>query len=242
MVKKIIYLVILIILSLCVVEKIRMAILDNAVFPIFDAISKDSTKYDMRVKCGQIKLYVRDYETAETILMEVIQQASTMTNKKEKYKAFYELGNVYYEMENYEDAVKAYELVLRENPTHRKALRKFARIKMAMRDYIPVYRYVNAYVKAKPDDAFGHTERCAVLTRLGKFSAARQSCEKALEIRKGYARAHYDFAVLLNAQGFKDLAKNELEEAIRHQPHIKSRNQIEKGMNITPKSGQPQPF
>ena len=214
MIKKLIYLVILIILSLCVVEKIRMAILDNAVFPVFNAISKDSTNYGMRVACGQMKLYVRQYETAEEILLEVIQQASTMTNKKDKYKAFYELGNVYYEMENYEDAVKAYELVLRENPAHRKALRKFARVKMAMKDYIPVFRYVNAYVKAKPEDAFGHGERCAVLTRLGKFSAARQSCEKAIEIRKGYARAHYDFAVLLNAQGFKDLAKEELEQAL----------------------------
>lgn len=241
MIKKIIYLIVLIILSLCVIESVRISIFDNVAYPLCDAVTKDSTNYNLRIVCGQMKLYTREYDTAEEIFVDVIKHTSSMNNKKEKYKAVYELGNVYYEREQYEEAVKAFEIVLKENPAHRKALKKFSRIKMAMKDYIPVFRYVGEYVKLKPNDAFGHSEKCAVLTRLGKFSAARISCEKALEIRKGYARAHYDYAVLLNAQGFKDLAEKEYKEAIAHSRHIKSRNELEKSLNIKPKE-QPQPF
>jgi len=232
MVKKVIYLVVLIILSLCVIEKVRICILDKCFYPVMSAIAKDSPKYGLKIKCGQIKALAKDYDTAMEIFVDVFQDAPTISNKKEKFKALYELGNIYYETEEYYDAVKAYTLVLKNYPEHKKALKRFAKIKMAMKDYVEAYRYINAYVKVKPDDAFGHTERCAVLTRLGKFSAARASCEKAIEIRKGYARAHYDYAVLLKAQGFNDLAQKEYDEAIKHSKNIKSRKELEKMLNV----------
>ena len=87
MIKKIIYLVVLIILSLCVVEKVRIAVLNNVFYPIMQSVAKDSINYGLKINCGQIKLYVRDYDVAEEIFLDVIQHAPTLTNKKEKLRS-----------------------------------------------------------------------------------------------------------------------------------------------------------
>ena len=242
MIKKIIYLVVLILLSLCVIESVRIMLADKFFYPIVSGIAKNSTNYDLKVNCGRMKLFAKDYDVAEEIFVDIIENAPILTDKAAKYKAFYELGNVYYETEQYIEAAKAYELVLRNNIKNRKALKKFVRIKMAQKDYITAYRFVNTYVKEKPNDAFGHAEKCAILTRFGKFSAARVSCEKAIEIRKGYARAHYDYAVLLKSQGFNDLAQKEYDLAISHSRHIKSRGELEKSLNLKPIEQETQPF
>ena len=139
MIKKIIYLVVLILLSLCVIESVRIMLVDKFFYPIVSGIAKNSTNYDLKVNCGRMKLFAKDYDAAEEIFVDIIENAPILTDKAAKYKAFNELGNVYYETEQYIEAAKAFELVLRDNIKNRKALKKFVRIKMAQRDYITAY-------------------------------------------------------------------------------------------------------
>lgn len=239
MIKKIIYLVVLILLSLCVVERVRLAILDKCVYPVLHNIAENNKNYMFYIKCGQIKLMAKEYEEARDIFMTVLREAKTTSSKREKLLAYYYLGNTFYESEDYDKALKAYVVVLKNEPNNRKALRKFSRIKMAKGEYASLYPFISAYIKKKPNDSFGYSERCAVLTRLNKFSAAKQDCEKALQCRKSNARAHHDYAVLLEKQGFKDLAAKEYKEANAHQRRIKSREELEKMLNIKPPEPDP---
>ena len=239
MFKKIVYLVVLIILSLCVVERVRVYILGNWFFPSMYTMAQRNNNYMLYIKCGQIKLMAKDYDDAKNIFMTVLRNASTIDNKRVKILAFYYLGNTFYENEEYDNALKAYAVVLRNEPSNRKALKKFSRIKMAKKEYVSLYPFINAYIKAKPKDAFGYSERCAVLTRLNKLPQARKSCEEAILIRRGFARAHYDLAIIYEKQGFKDLAQDEYTIARKNQPRIKSREELEDMLNIKPTEPDP---
>lgn len=236
MFKKIVYLVVLIILSMCVVERVRVAILDKCFFPSMYLRAQKTDNYKTYLKCAQIKILARDYERAETILLTVLRNATTQEYKAEKQKAFFYLGNSYFETGDYDDALKAYAVVLKNEPGNRKALKNFARIKMAKGEYVSLYPFVTAYIKAKPKDSFGYTENCALLTRIGKYSQARQFCQKAIEIRRGSARAHYDYAVLYDKMGFKDLARDEMKQAKAQQAKIKSREELEAMLEIDKKT------
>lgn len=239
MFKKIVYLVVLIILSLCVVERIRIHIFDNWFFPSMYATAQKNNNYMLYIKCGQIKLMAKEYDSAKDIFLNVLRNANSAENKRVKNLAYYYLGNTFYESEEYEGALKAYAIVLKNDPGNRKALKKYSRIKMAKGEYVSLYPFINAYIKTKPKDSFGYSERCALLTRLDKLSHARKSCEQALEIRKGNARAHYDMAVVYEKQGFKDLAAEEYNLARKNQPKIKSREELEEMLNIKPAEPNP---
>ncbi len=240
MIKKIVYLIVLVMLSLCLVERVRLAVLESCVYPILYSQAEANSNYMLYIKCGQIKLMAKDYDAAQDLFTTVLSKATTSEHKREKLLAYYYLGNTFYEAEDYENALKAYVVVLKNEPGHRKALRKFVRIKMAMGEYISPYRFVTSYIKTKPKDSFGYTERCAILTRLNKFAAARVDCEKAIELRRTDARAHYDYAELMAKQGFKDLAADEYKEARAIQRKIKSREELEKMLNI--ETPEPDPF
>ena len=233
MFKKIVYLVVLIILSLCVVERVRIHIFDNWFFPSMYQTAQKNNDYMLYIKCGQIKLMAKQYDSAKAIFLTVLRSANSNDDKRVKNLAYYYLGNTFYETEEYDGALKAYAVVLKNDPGNRKALNKYSRIKMAKGEYVSLYPFVNAYIKAKPNDSFGYTERCALLTRLEKLPHARKSCEQALEIRKGNARAHYDLGVVYEKQGFKDLAAEEFNLARKNQPKIKSREELEAMLNIT---------
>ncbi|MCM1010118.1 MAG: tetratricopeptide repeat protein [Fusobacterium sp.] len=232
MFKKIVYLVVLIILSLCVIENVRVTILNKCVFPSMYTTAQRKMDYKALNRCGQIKFMAREYDTAQTIFLSVLRNASTSEYKKEKQNAFFHLANTYYETGDYDNALKAYAVVLKNEPGNRKALRKFARVKMAKEDYVSLYPFVAAYIKAKPNDSFGYTEGCALLTRLEKYPQARKFCEQALQIRRGNARAHYDYAVLLEKIGHKDLAADQYKEAFAQQSKIKSREELEAMLNV----------
>ena len=107
MFKKIVYLVVLIILSLCVVERVRVYILENWFFPSMYATAQRNNNYMLYIKCGQIKLMAKDYDDAKNIFMTVLRNASTADNKRVKILAFYYLGNTFYENEEYDNALKA---------------------------------------------------------------------------------------------------------------------------------------
>lgn len=232
MFKKIVYLVILIILSLCVIERVRVYILDNWFYPSMSIIARDKQDYKLYLKCGQIKLMTKEYDQAINNFVAVIKNASTAEYRNEKIKAYYLLGNAFYESEDYSNALKAYVVVLKNDPGNKRALRKYARIKMAKEEYVSLYPFIAAYIKAKPKDSFGYQEQCAVLYRLGKYNIARKACESALEIRRGNARAHYDLATIYQKQGFKDLAEKEFTLARKNQPKIKSREELEALLNF----------
>lgn len=240
MFKKIVYLVVLIILSLCVVERVRIHIFDNWVFPSMYSTAKKDNNYMLYIKCGQIKLMAKDYNSAKSIFLTVLKGANSTNDKRVKNLAYYYLGNTFYETEEYDNALKAYAVVLKNDPGNRKALNKFSRIKMAKGEYVSLYPFINEYIKVKPKDSFGYVERCALLTRLDKLPHARKSCEQALEIRKGNARAHYDLAVVYEKQGFKDMAADEFKIARKNQPKIKSREELEEMLNI--KTAAPNPL
>jgi len=232
MVKKIIYLVVLILLSLCVIEGVRVAIAEAVVYPILYSLAEKQDNFRLYIKCGQIKIMAKKYDEAREDLTYVIENSVTSKDKRNKVLALYYLGNTFYEEEDYDEALTAYAAVLKLDPINKKALKKFSRIKMAMGEYVSLYPYISAYVREKPKDSFGWAERCAVLTRLDKFTAARQCCEKAIELRKSNARAHLDYAILLEKRGFKDLAKREYTEAYAYQKRIKTREELEDMLNI----------
>ena len=163
----------------------------------------------------------------------ILKNANSAENKRVKNLAYYNLGNTFYETGEYDGALKAYAVVLKNEPGNRKALKKFSRIKMAKGEYVSLYPFVNAYIKEKPKDSFGYTERCALLTRLDKLPHAKKSCEQAIEIRKGNARAHYDLGDVYTKLGFKDLAADEYKQAKKLQAKIKSREELEAILEIT---------
>ncbi len=232
MLKKILYLVILILMSLCVVEKVRSYVLDNLVYPPLLSIAQGSDNNMLYVKCGQLKSITKKYDEAQELFLSVLQKTQNYKKDRARNLAFLYLGNTYYEQKDYDNALKAYSALLKREPGTKKALKKYSRILMAKGEYVELLPYVNGYIRVKPKDSFGHSERCAILTRLDKLGPARNSCEQAILCRKSDARAHYDLAVLNAKAGFKDMAQKELELAKKHQPRIKSRGELERMLNI----------
>lgn len=232
MIKKIVYLIVLVLMSLCVIENVRVAVLNKAVYPVLYVHAEKSNNLMSHIKCGQIKLAAKQYDEARDIFVSIIKKAVGRENERHRVLAYFYLGNVFYELEDYDNALKAYTYVLQKDAGNRKALKKFSRIMMAMGQYVDLYPYVSAYIKAKPRDSFGYSERCAILTRLEKYSYARKACEMAIKLRKSDARAHYDYAVLYEKQGFKDLAEDEYALAKGNQRNIKSREELEEMLNI----------
>ncbi len=79
-----------------------------------EAISLDPTSVPAKYNAGNNYYVNEKYEESTASLVKASEVAQT---KKEKHKAFHNLGNALYQQENWEGAVEAYKNALRNNPT-----------------------------------------------------------------------------------------------------------------------------
>lgn len=227
MIKRIIYLIILLLLSLMLVEKIRNNVADRFVYPIVYNIGMKNNNAAILLASGKIKQDIGQYENAKVVYTYVVQHPELMKQKNAEEKAYNYLGNVFYLLADYSNAAKSYYLVLKKDPTNREAFLKFIRINMAYGNVEPIIPLMNSYVARRPTDTTGYTELCAAHGRLGDFITARKNCQMAIKHGRNNARAHYDYAVLLEENNFGPDAEKELQLAKKIQPDIKSRKELE---------------
>lgn len=227
MFKKIAYLVMLVVLSCFAIQNVRVCMLENLIYPPLYSMAAKNNNYMMYLKCGEVKLMAGRYDEAENIFKMIITNAKAASLTRERNLAFLYLGNTYYTQQKYDEALSAYAVVLKNEPANKKALKRFARIKMAYGEYASLYPYVVEYIKIKPQDSFGHTERCAILARYNKFHHARESCETAINLNKHDARAFYDYGDLYLGMRQEKLAEEYHKKAKLLKKRIKSRAELE---------------
>lgn len=227
MIKRIIYLFILLLLSLMLVEKIRNNVADRFFYPIVYNLGMKNNNAALLITSGKIKQSIGKYEDAKIIYTYIVQHPDLLKQKNVEEQVYNNLGNVFYLLADYSNAAKAYYLVLKKDPTSREAFLKFIRINMAYGNTEAIIPLMNSYAARRPTDTTGYTELCAAHTRLGDFITARKNCQMALKHNRNNARAHYDYAILLEQNNFGADAEKELKQAKKIQPDIKSRKELE---------------
>ena len=228
MFKRIIYLILLILLSVSLIESVRNKIADDILYPIVHNIGIQSNNATVIIFSGNLKRSLYKFDDAKKIFIYVIRNDDLSKQKNALESAYVNLGHTYYKDGDYSNAAKSYYLALKINPGNKSALMPFVRINMALGNTKQIIPIVDNYILENIKDATGYTELCGIYNRLEEYNSARISCQTAIRKNRHYARAHYDYAVALNGIGFKKDAAKELQLAKKIQPGIKSREALEK--------------
>lgn len=230
MLKRIIYLVFLISLSLLLIESIRYKIADKIIYPLVHGIGVQNNYADAIIWGGNIKRYVKKFDDAKKDYIYVIKKEDLSKQKNALEMAYLNLGHTFYKIGDYSNAAKAYYLTLKKNPGNKDALLPFVRINMAYENSSQIIPIVQSFISTDIKDSIGFTELCALYNRLEEFDVARVNCQNAIKNDKNYARAHYDYGVALLSLGFNKDSEKEFKLAKKLQPNIKSREKLEEIM------------
>lgn len=230
MFKKILCLVMFSFIALLLIQSIRYAVVDKVLFPIVNAQAEATHTPESLLRAAELKYYIGKSSETKEFLAQILKIPDIKKHTKVYNRAYLLLGHTFYEEYDFNNAFKAYYLLLRNDPKNKDALRKSVRILMATGKPEVALPLVNRYLKEKKEDPFALTERCAIYTRMGKLMEAGADCQTAVKARRGYTRALYDYAVVLNNIGFKKESEDYFRQAKLRDKFIKSREEIEADM------------
>lgn len=142
--------------------------------------------------------------------------------------AHYNLGNAYFQNQNYHKAIESFLNVVRYNPED-----EFAHYNLAMSYYKSgdLNRATEYYQKAleiSPGDPYTHYNLAKVFEKLNDLNNAINAYQKSLSLKSDYANAHYNLAELLKYKGRYKQAISEYELYLKYNPGAEDAFEVKK--------------
>jgi tetratricopeptide (TPR) repeat protein len=183
---------------------------DDAIPQLREAVQMDPTRRDASDALARILQdnaraadESRDYPGALAWLAEAEKIAP------ENPEVQFELGTVELQMSLWEDAVGAFERVLKLRANDPLALYNLGRAFMGLSRFQEARQQFARYVEAHPDDAAGHCALGMTLAALEQVPEARQEFERSIDLAPEQTESYFRLGLLdLNAKALDEAAAN----------------------------------
>jgi tetratricopeptide (TPR) repeat protein len=128
-----------------------------------------------------------------------------MNKKYLDKKSIFSLALQNHKKNNFIEAEKLYNQVLKEDPEHFESIFYMASLFSQKRNFIKAKEFFERSIKIQPNYAIAYSNLGAVLKELGKFQDAFKACQKAVEIEPNNTIAHSNLGAVLRELGlYKD--------------------------------------
>ena len=154
------------------------------------------------------KYYIKTLEASVSgDYAQAIEQLQTIVERYPEEKiAFYWLGDIYYSMRQFEEAVRQYTKAIEIDPLYKDPYNELAYASEKVGDYEKSIWAINKYISLAPGEANPYDSRADLYGYSGKIDQAIESYKKALEIKP-------DFYSSLGKLGHMYLLKREYVKA-----------------------------
>lgn len=148
-------------------------------------------------------------------LQNALWQAEAEAKNIGKAHQYQKLGDIHYQMRNWEAAERAYNTALEKEPTNVKALWGAAQLAVERRNLDGACQHLQTLVNVQPNFAYGDASLAygQVLHQLGKLDAAHEHLQGHLK-SWGHPQAYLMLAQIQKQQGKASEARNTLETMI----------------------------
>ncbi len=142
--------------------------------------------------------------------------------------ALYNLGNSYFILEDYKNAVKYFEKVILLDSNDEFAYYNLAMCYYKLNDLNTSTIYYQKAVDISPGDYTTHYNLGKVYEKLNQIDLSIEAYHKAISLKSDYANAYYNLAELLKYKGKNKLAIKEYENYLKYNPNAEDINQVKK--------------
>ncbi|MBW1684613.1 MAG: tetratricopeptide repeat protein [Deltaproteobacteria bacterium] len=146
----------------------------------------------------------------------LFQHAAAVTQGN--FTAHNNLGNVFSEEGEHQQAIRHFEAALEIRPNYPKAHNNLANAYLELGESDAALRHFELALELAPESFQVHYNLARVLVRLGRLEEAAQHYSRAIELNPGLVPAYRSLGILLVQLGRPQEAERYLREAIRRQP------------------------
>jgi len=131
------------------------------------------------------------------------------------WRAFFNLGTTYFELERWDEALQAYSKVAQYQPVNENSYEMMGRIYVEKGDYQNAMMRFQQAAERKPTWYEPHFYMANVLNRMGNYDQAIDAADQALELMPGNGGALYEKGMALKSKQQWDAAVEVMREAAR---------------------------
>lgn len=142
--------------------------------------------------------------------------------------AIYNLGNSYFEIEDYKNAIKNFEKVVMLDSKDEYAYYNLAMSYYKLGELNTATVYYQKAVDISPGDYTTHYNLGKVYEKLDQIDLAIEAYTKAINLKNDYANAHYNLAELLKYKGKNKQAIKEYECYLKYNPSAEDSSKVKK--------------
>lgn len=168
--------------------------------------------------CSGGKHALPEVEPELSLENRMIKYQDMLRKDPESAEALYQMGNVYFDMGDFTEALEFYGAALERDPKHLAARANLGGVLQEMGELegaIVEYRRV---VDLSPKDARAHSNLGNALYENGQVGEAVDEFRRALELDPQNAHAHYNLGVAFADEGYFDEALLEWRKAVELAP------------------------
>jgi tetratricopeptide (TPR) repeat protein len=134
------------------------------------------------------------------------------------FMAWFNIGNIYKEKEDYDSEIESYKKALLIKPDHVQSYNNMGRALKAKGDLTAAIEQFTEALNIKPDFAEAHFNLGIALHETGDLDGSIKSYQQACKIKPDYIKAHFNMGNALKDCGDLDAAIKSYEKAIEIKP------------------------
>ncbi|PKP56543.1 MAG: hypothetical protein CVT88_10080, partial [Candidatus Altiarchaeales archaeon HGW-Altiarchaeales-1] len=171
------------------------------------------------------KLQQIEFENKSELANEVVHELKEIEKKEKKKipiekdaREFLNRGNLFYNLNEFEEAEKEYRKAIRINPNYAGAHNNLGLLLQNLKRYKEAEKEYREAIRINPNLAGAHYNLGRLLQNLKRYEEAEKEYKEAIRINPNLADAHNNLGVLLQNLKRYEEAEKEYREAIRLNP------------------------
>jgi tetratricopeptide (TPR) repeat protein len=145
-------------------------------------------------------------EPTLTLEQRMIKYQDELRENPENVEALYQMGNVYFDMGDFTEALQHYQRAIERDANHLPARANLAGVLQEMGEFDDAIAQYRTVVEKSPNDARAHSNLGNALYVSGKVTEAVDEFRKALKLDPENPHAHYNLGVAFADEGYYDEA------------------------------------
>jgi tetratricopeptide (TPR) repeat protein len=141
--------------------------------------------------------------------------------------SYYNLGNAYFQKEEYENAIQAYTNSIRFNSENHLSHYNIAVCFYRKGDFMSAAEHYEKAVKIYPTDHVAYYNLAKTYEQTGDIVKAIQSYEYALKIKEDYSNAHFNLAEIYRFLDYNNKAITEYSLYLKYNPEAEDKEEVE---------------
>jgi tetratricopeptide (TPR) repeat protein len=122
------------------------------------------------------------------------------------------LGNYYFGLQDYQQAIEQYEKAARINPEYSQLYNQLGYANRFLEKYEEAENAFKKYVELIPDDPNPYDSYAELLMKIGRYDESIQKYQEALKVNSNFVASHVGIATNLNFKGSHDAARKQLQK------------------------------